>query len=224
MNISIVGILIVAVIMLFLIRGWKNGLIKSVFDLFSFFIVGILTWLLYPVVSDFLIKTKLYETINNWMVESLNNNDFLSSTLPDFFVNLPEFMKESVISSSESAISSSIVSIANALTVLAINVISIIALFIVLSILAFFVKKLGSFINKIIIVGAINRILGAFFGFVQGLFICYIVIMLISYFPTTKLYGYVANDMNNSYVCKVMYSEDVSILGFKPTYPIIRGE
>ena len=67
-------------------------------------------------------------------------------------------------------------------------------------------------------------ILGAFFGFVQGLFICYVVIMIISYFPTTKTYDFVAEDMEKSYICKIMYNENVNLLGFKPIYPIVRGD
>ncbi len=224
MNISVVGILIILVIVLFFLRGWKNGLVKSVFDLFSFLIVGLLTWMLYPAVSGFLIKTELYTVINGWMIDSLNNSNFLQLTIPDFFESLPAFIKESVILTSESALQSSIASIADKLTLLAINAISVIGLFIILSILAFFIKKMGSFINNIIIVGTINKILGGFFGFIQGLFICYIIIMLISYFPTSKLYNYVAEDMSKSYICNVMYNENVSILGFKPTYPITRGE
>ncbi len=224
MNFSIVGILIILVIVLFFLRGWKNGLVKSVFDLFSFLIVGLLTWLLYPVVSGFLVKTDLYTIINDWMVSSLNNSDFLQLTIPEFIGSLPAFVRESIILNSESALQSSISSIADKLTVLAINAVSVIGLFLGLSILSFFIKRMGSFINNIVIVGTINKILGGFFGFVQGLFICYIVIMLISYFPTTKLYDFVAEDMSKSYVCSVMYNENMSILGFKPTYPITRGE
>ena len=48
--------------------------------------------------------------------------------------------------------------------------------------------------------------------------------MVISYFPTTKIYDFVGKDMEKSYICKIMYNENVDILGFKPTYPIIRGD
>lgn len=224
MKVSIVGIIILVIIALFFIRGWKNGLIKSVFDLFSFFIVGILTWLLYPSLTSILMDTPLYDAINKWILSGVDKSDFFEKTLPDFFSDLPAFMRESALAGAETTLQSSVASIAEALTVLAVNVISIIALFITLSIIAFFIKKLGTFINKIVIVGAVNRVLGGAFGLVQGLFICYIAIMLISYFPTTSVYDYVAKDIEQSYVCKLMYNDDVSILGFKPTYPVVRGD
>lgn len=224
MSISIVGLLISAIVIIFFMRGWKTGLIKSVFDLFSFLIVWGLTWILYPSVSALLAKTSLYDNINSWILNSLNNNDFISLTIPKILKDMPEFMQNAIVSTSESALQTSVVSIADALTILTINVISIIGLFIVLSILAFFVKKLGMAINKIIIIGAINKILGGIFGFIQGVLISYLIIMLISYFPTTGLYSYVARDMSNSYICKVMYNDNVSLFGMKPTYPVIRGE
>ena len=224
MSVSIVGISIVIIIALFFIKGWKNGFVKSVFDLFSFLIVGVLTWLLYPSVSSMLSKTSLYDIINEWIINGLNTSDFLQKTIPEFLADLPVLVRESIASGAEATIQSSFASIANALTMLAINVISILVLFFTLSIIAFFIKRIGKFINNIVIVGAINRVLGGFLGLVQGLFICYIAIMLISYFPTTSLYDYVAKDMEKSYVCKIMYNEDVSILGFQPTYPIVRGD
>ena len=224
MNVSFIGIIIILIIAFFVIRGLKIGLVKAIFDLLSFFIVGILTWFLYPTVSKFLISTPLYDIIHNWLSSTLQNNNLLFTSIPEFLSELPSFLKESIVVSSKNAIDNLLSTATDALAVLTLNVISIIILFIGLSILAFFVRKLGTFINKIIIIGPINMILGAFFGFVQGIFICYLIIMVISYFPTTKIYDFVGKDMEKSYICKIMYNENVDILGFKPTYPIIRGD
>ncbi len=224
MNVSFIGIIIILIIAFFVIRGLKIGLVKAIFDLLSFFIVGILTWFLYPTVSKFLISTSLYDVIHNWLSSTLQNNNLLFTSIPEFLSELPSFLKESIVVSSKNAIDNLLSTATDALAVLTVNVISIIILFIGLSILAFFVRKLGTFINKIIIIGPINMILGAFFGFVQGIFICYLIIMVISYFPTTKIYDFVGKDMEKSYICKIMYNENVDILGFKPTYPIIRGD
>lgn len=224
MNISFVGILIIVVVSLFVVKGLKSGLVKAIFDLLSLFIVGILTWFLYPVVSKFLISTPLYNLIHNWLSSTLQNNNILSTSIPDFLSDLPSFLKESIVVSSKNTIDTLLTSVSDALSVLTINVISIIVLFIGLWLIAFFVRKLGTFINKIVIIGPINMILGALFGFVQGMFICYLIIMIISYFPTTKIYDFVSKDMEKSYICKVMYNENIDILGFKPTYPVLRGE
>ena len=224
MNISIVGIIIVLVILIFIIRGWKIGLVKAVFDLLSFFIVGILTWIMYPGLAKLIISTPIYDFIHNWIITTLNSNDILTKSIPEFFMELPVFIKDSIVISSKQAFHSMINSTADALTILAINVISIILLFVALSLLALLIKKMGKFINKIIIVGPINMILGAFFGFLQGVFICYLVIMIFSYFPTTKAYDFIARDMEKSYVCDLMYNKNINILGFKPIHPINRGD
>lgn len=221
---SVTGILIVIIMVLFVIRGCKIGLIKAIFDLLSFFIVGLFTWLLYPYVASWIIKTPLYHGIHNWLMLTLKDNNIINESLPEFFINLPNFIKDSIVVSSKRAFDNLITSTVDALTILTINVISIIVLFVALIIISIFVKKLGSKINNIIIIGPINKILGAMFGFVQGIFVVYLVVMIISYFPTTKLYNFMANDMESSLVCSCMFNENTKILGFKPSYPVLRSE
>ena len=96
MNISVVGIAIILIIVIFLVIGWKNGLIKAIFDLLSFFIVVAFTWALYPSVSQLLMKTALYTIVSNWADMSIKDNVLFSKTLPEFFNNLPLFVKNSI--------------------------------------------------------------------------------------------------------------------------------
>ena len=223
MNVSVVGIAIIAILLIFFIIGWKNGLIKAIFDLLSFFIVVAFTWALYPSVSQLLMQTPLYTIINNWADMSIKDNVIFTKTLPDFFNDLPLFVKNSIYITSKISENSFLASAADALAVLTINVISIILLFILLTVLTKLIKKYAKYINKIILVGFFNRVLGGLLGLIQGVLVSYFIIMIISYFPTTEIYDFVAKDMDKSYVCKIMY-EDLNVLGLKPTYPVIRGE
>ena len=223
MNISFVGVSIILIILIFFIIGWKNGLIKAIFDLLSFFIVIAFTWALYPGVSKLLMKTPLFTIINNWANMSIKDNILFTKTLPDFFNDLPLFVKNSIYVTSKISENSFLASASDALTVLTINVISIIILYILLTILTKIIKKCAKNINKIVLIGFVNRILGGFLGLIQGVLVSYLIMMMISYFPTTEVYDFVAKDMEKSYVCEILY-ENLNILGLKPVYPVIRGE
>ncbi len=223
-GITITGTAIVIVLALFLVYGMKMGLVKAVFDLFSFFFTGILTWLLYPVVAGWLIKTPFYPFLNNLIQTTLSDNVTLGESLPEFFISLPAFMKDSIMESSKQAFDSLIESTSEAMTILVINIISIVALFLIVRLLALFLKKYAGKINKIILVGTVNKILGAAFGFVQGYFVVCLLLLIISLFPAGGLHNRISKDLEKSYVSGIMFSDNSDVFKIKSRYIEIKGE
>ena len=217
--ITVTGVLAVIIIIGFFIYGYKAGFLKSVFDLLSFFLTGLLTWLLYPVVASWLMKTSLYEKIQKIIVTTLQDNVSLNESLPEFLIKLPAVMKDSIMNSSKQAFNSLVESTAEAMTVLTINIISVIILFVVVRVITFLVRKYSSKINKLFLVGKINSLLGGLFGIIQGIFVIYLIIMIISFFPTSKIYDRVASDLEISYVGKIIYKNDSTFFGIKARYP-----
>lgn len=213
MSITITGVISVIIIALFMIIGVKNGLIKQIFDLFAFFITWALTWILYPYLASVLLKTPVYDFVSGWLIMTLNNNDLISASLPEFFSDLPLFIKDSIVISSKQAFENVISSTAEALSVLTVNILSIIILFIALRILSSIIKKIGKNINKIILIGPFNMLLGGAFGVLKGVFIVYIALMIISFLPTTGLYERVSKDFQSSYIINIMVNEKTDFMG-----------
>ena len=220
MTITLTGIIIAVILIIFFVFGMKTGLIKSVFDLLAFFLTWALTWIFYPHLAALLLNTPIYEGVNKWLTLTLNNNDLVSESLPEFFVNLPNFIKDSIVISSKQAFESLISSTVDALTVLTMNIISIIVLYFLFRFISHLIKKAGNKINKIMIIGPVNMLLGGAFGVIRGLFVVYISMMLISYFPTTKIYDFTAKDIERSYICSKMFNEDIKFLGLSVRYPV----
>ncbi|MBE7029029.1 MAG: CvpA family protein [Ruminococcaceae bacterium] len=221
MNISLVGLIILLIILIFTVWGWKSGFIKTVFDVFSLVLVMGLTGAFYPHLAKILMNTRLKDTIYDYFVTTFTSSVNISE---ETFVNLPSFIHDTVVLSTENIIGHTATSMAEIFTVFVVNVISIILLFISLFICSFFIKKLAKFINKIIIVGHINKILGAILGFFQGVLISYLIICVISFFPASKIYTYVAEDMEKSYISKFMFNEKINLFGIQPIYPERLGE
>lgn len=223
-GITITGGAILLVLVLFTIYGMKMGFVKAVFDLFSFFFTGILTWFLYPVVASWIIKTPLYKFLNGFILTTLSDNITLEKSLPEFFIKLPTFMKDSVMETSRQAFGSLIESTGEALTVLAINLISIILIFLAVRLVALLLKKYAVKINKIIIIGTVNKILGGIFGFIQGYFLVCLILLIISLFPYGKIQTQISKDLETSYVAGIMLNENTDIFNITQRYNTLKGE
>ena len=218
-GITITGVFIVAVLAIFFVFGYKAGLLKSLFGLFSFFISAMLTWILYPIVSSALVKTPLYDKLLKLITTTLKGDPALEQSLPEFLMGLPGFMKDSVIVSSKKAFSALIESTGEAMTLLAINLITVIGLFLIFKLLSVIIRKYSQKINKIFMIGKINAFFGGLFGLLQGIFTVYIIIFIISLFPTMKLYNIVADDLEVSYIGRAVFTENKIVSGLNLRYP-----
>ena len=150
-GITVTGAVMSAVLIFFLIHGYRSGFLKAVFSFFSLFLTAILTWFLYPVVAGWLLKTPLYEKIRQLITATLKNNVALNESLPEYLIKLPGFMKDSIMNSSKQAFNSLVESTSEAMSVLTVNIISVIILLVVLRLLTFLVKKYSTNINRIIL-------------------------------------------------------------------------
>ena len=220
MTITITGIVIAFILIFFFAFGVKTGLVKAVFDLLAFFLTWLLTWIFYPYLAALLIKTPVYDSIYKWINITLADNRLVNETVPEFFLKIPDFIKDSIVISSKQALENIVSSTVDALTVLAINAISILILYFVFRFLSILIKKIGRKINKIAIIGPVNMLLGGAFGIIRGLLIIYVVMMVISCFPTTKLYSHIANDIEKCYISGTMFNEEIKIMGLSVRYPV----
>ncbi|MCG8501935.1 MAG: CvpA family protein [Firmicutes bacterium] len=65
---------VLGVMILYCIRGMSKGLVLSVFDIASFFVAAFGAGKFYPVVSDMIMKTSIYESLKEGIGESLFKN------------------------------------------------------------------------------------------------------------------------------------------------------
>lgn len=221
-GITLTGIFIIFVFCAFLIYGVKMGFLRAVFDLLRFFFAGLVTWLLFPFVAGLLANTPLYGFIKKIIMLTLKDNPALNESLPEFFIKLPAFIKNSIMDTSKQAFDSLVSSTADALTLLALNVISIIVIFILARILTLFLKKLTVKLNKLIIIGPVNKVLGGIFGCLQGYFFICLVMLIISIYPAGKVYEKVRSDFHKSTVINIMFSENNDSFGIRARF--LKGE
>lgn len=155
---SNVDIAIIIIVGIFTIIGYYRGLLGTAFSLVQYIAVVYFAVLLTPVFSQFLVSTfKLDIIIFDWIYSN-----------PGIFGNITSLMEEEVI---------------NGFVFRIINVISIILLFILLKLLFSIIFSILNKITKLPIINEVNKIGGIIVGFVEGIVIVYLFMLVINWLP-----------------------------------------
>lgn len=188
---SIVDLIILAILLIFIIIGIKQGFLRQAVNLVS----GIASFVIAYCFCDNLLdlisnKTNILVSLSDKLTSSLSKNSILGTEFnPETFksnlesLNIPNFIIEAV----------SKISIGNETTSLAALLSQVLAKYILLSIcfislfllckfLFVIIKKIASLFNNIIVIGTINRILGSLLGFIKGLLFVYFALFIINTF------------------------------------------
>lgn len=209
------------------IIGLINGFIQSAFKLVSFFAAAFISVTFYPTVADFLIKySGIYQSIKssimkNLLLQSQNQaagaGEKVGQTAADAFMkglSLPKGIKDMIISKSNIDVGSllNVNSLADALSSslarFAINIISVILLFIAIRILLSFVKLILEGVAKLPVFNQVNKLGGFAFGAVEGLLMIYVVLAVISLFSATNKFGELFTAIDSSVFTRFLYQHN----------------
>ncbi len=169
--------MLIIVIIIFLIaifRGWRRGLLRLLFSLVS---IVVLIWLfsaLNPYISSFIKEhTGLYEWIEERCTQRIG--DQFSSGL--------SFLTDSVASTTADWILKGIIFLVT---------------FIIALIIVMIIFRLLKLVNKVPILGKVNKILGLVGGAVEGYIVVCLVMLLVSLISGTELGGTLAENIESN--------------------------
>ena len=187
-----IDLLVIAVLGISVMMSAKRGLILSVFDLVSWVLALILTYILYPIVSRMLINTPIYTAIKENIVDRLN----LSSGVQDLTIwaqneiitslPIPVFLQELMLQHNNPAIYQMLnVStfeefIASYIANIAINIIACIVVLVLVMIGLRFIAGTLNIISKLPIINSMNKIGGAVVGVLKGTIFIWIIFLGVS--------------------------------------------
>jgi len=206
--------ILMAIIVLFAFIGMKKGLVMSLFTICSSIIAIIAAFIFYPFVSKVIIKmpfvtafndqllSKIHQiqteklsgavtTTGNQLLDNLNVPQLLRPQIEKKIGNLGNNMDFSVLTTK----------LSNSITQIFSNVISIIVIFILISIALLFIRGLLKGITDLPILHQLDVTGGLFFGIVEGVLIIYITIAFLSLFGS------------NPSIQPIIQAVDKSILG-----------
>ena len=170
--------------------GYINGFLKAIVNFAGIIASAIGGFLLYPYLSDILVKTPLYTSILN-SVSKVLTLKIKDDGLPDLLVKYGVDNLERLS-----------VKMAEGVAVIILNIISVIIIIIAIKVVFFFLKKYANWINDLPIIGKINRIFGMLVSGASAIVIIYILVAVVVMPPsnTTELSKEICRGINNSFL------------------------
>lgn len=180
-----ITIIFLILLVAFIVIGIVRGFLFSLLSLAGFLIAVACAFLLSKPVGDALtnssIGTSMQGSIYDWILTKSNyaayplSQELAEDLLPEMLneIGIPNFLNSFIISLilpyiPEVATEPIGQYIAHGVTNIALVVISFLVLLIVFSIALLFLKRFAKGVNKIPVVGLVNRLLGAVFGLAMG--------------------------------------------------------
>lgn len=223
---------VIGIILAFAIFGFLNGFIYSIFRLASFFVSIIVSIKFYPVVAEFLMKTEMYTGIKQSIFKGLMqqaqspevNGQVKEAGAKAIIENLhlPAFMEDTVKTSLPDA--ASLVNVdkvmdllSDKLATFAIEIISLVLLYIALRIALVFARVILQGIAKLPVFKQCDKFGGFALGAVEGLLTVYIILAVVMLFNTAPQFKELFVAMESSTVAQYLYQNNFIISWMFPT-------
>ena len=214
MNIFLYVTLIVY--LLCVIHGARRGMITIIYGIAAW---AFLFWFISfgkPVISDAIYdNTQIAVTINEKITENLSKKYYDSEVetpgtgMVAMTKSLPKIVTDGITEEISNSVQSVIVFVANELTGLAVNGISIVVTLIAGYVIVFLGSKLVRMIGGLPLLRGPNMVLGIAAGVLEASLIIWIIMYVADFFPTTTFGVFVIGNSTSSEFLKVLYENNI---------------
>lgn len=196
-------LIIIAIIALSIFIGYKQGLLKSLIKIVSFFIAIIVALTLYKPVSRAIINnTSIDDNIKNVIVERINiDNRNEDEKQEDSIQNK---IQNKVTGTTEVAIDET----ANIITIKIIEIATLLGIFLIVRIVLLIITLITDLVSKLPVIKQANKLGGVIFGIVRGVIIVYTILAVV-YLITPLLKEKTAEDIDKSIITKTLYNNNL---------------
>lgn len=201
---NVADIVLVAIIAVFVIVGSVRGLVKTLFGLGSIVLSIILSLTLYPMVSDALAVSKVGAVVQESVSNLLGQNEQPTVTIENESV-LPEFVQNSI----DNAAQQTAQALSATVTDAALNIISMLIVFVIVKILLWILAKILDLATKLPVIHSCNKLLGGVLGCVSGVLIVYLLLGLLTFTTLLNTTSDFGRAVQNSLILSRMYENNI---------------
>ena len=199
----ILDIIIICVILISTLFGYKRGLINVMFNLCAFLIALIITIMLYNPITNFVINnTDFDDKIESIIIEKgitmEADNTTETSVVDKYISQVVSNTKNDIVQSTSTIIAQKTTGICVA-----------IILFIVIRVLLVFAKVIFNGIANLPIIKQLNEIGGLFYGVLRGFVCAYIILAMLFLIVSINNSNTIVNAINTSIISKTLYSNNL---------------
>ncbi len=203
-----IDIIIAVVIILFIIVGYKNGFMKSVYRVSAFVLGIVLAYVLYRPVKNLFINSGLMDKVNSG-IRSLSDSHMqvLNENI------LPGYMK-SMVANGQVSLSDAV---SGFLTTLVINVLAFLFVFLAVRLLIALLGRVIHITSRLPVINFFNRGLGVVLGIAEGIMLIYLVLAFVYAVTPLRENPVTVEYINASPLTKTMYENNPVIDLISPT-------
>lgn len=211
----VLDVIILSVLALSIIFGYRKGLIGVAFNLCAFLVALIITWILYTPITNLVINnTQIDEGIRNSIIEkgvikekvenekteekAEENNNVVNQYIQKYVTEPATNATNNVVEETAKVVSEKVVAIGVA-----------IGLFIVVRIGLILLKFVAEAIAKLPVIKQFNKAGGLIYGAIRGMFIIYIFLAILFFIMSINNSGMIANMINSSIISKMLYENNL---------------
>ena len=206
----ILDIVIIAILALSIIMGYKKGLINVIFNIFAFFLAIIITLVLYKPVSNIIIKnTDIQEKIETAIIENTKGEENKKEEKTEN--GIQKYIENTMQNAEEDAKSKAIEVVAKNVSTKCIEIITALILFVITRIILIVLKFLTETLANLPIVKQCNEIGGLLYGVIKGILIIYVILTIMFFIISLKPEGMTANLIETSYITKFLYNNNIIV-------------
>lgn len=193
----VVDLIIIAIIALSAFLGYRKGFVTLAIKFFAFIIAIAITFIIYKPVANVVINvTGIDESIENAILEKAN--DIMTNEENETSNKMLEEAKTGILPQTAREI--------------AVNIVTggvVLILFIAVRIALKFVTALANIVAKLPIIKQFNEMGGLLYGVLRGVLVVYIAMLLIGVVGQINPQNSIHKNINESYVGKMMYENNV---------------
>ncbi len=205
----VLDIVLLVILLVSLIFGYKKGLIGVAFNLCAFLVALVVTWILYTPITNFVINnTEIDDGIKNEIIEKgviktqenevKEEENIVNKYVQQYVTNPITNTTNDVIEETAKVVSEKVVAIGVA-----------IVLFIVVRLALILLKFVAEIIAKLPVIKQFNKAGGLIYGAIRGMFAIYVVLAIMFFVMSVNNSGMIANMINSSVISKVFYENNL---------------
>lgn len=183
-------LIIIAALMLFMYIGYRRGLIRTVFSLFSFIFAIALASYLYPRVAEWLRSTPLFTGLKDYISRAMGLEDVVQAHTAELVATLPlpDLLQRALLMHD----TPNMFELLNVVTIeeyiagffagMAINIIAMVLVFILVRVVLGIIAGMLDIVGRLPVIRSFNHGGGLLLGLVQGVIIVWIGLAVMNLF------------------------------------------
>lgn len=203
-------IVVVAILALNIILGYKKGLINVVFNIVAFLLAIVITLVLYKPVSNIIIQnTNIHENIKEMILKRSQGTEPKEENIESNDIN--KYIENSINNMTNEAKTAAREVVAENFATKAVQVITGIVLFILTRAILILLRFVTQTIAKLPIIKQFNTLGGIIYGIIKGLIIIYVLLTIMYLIVSIKGNGNIALAIDSSCITKFLYDNNIIV-------------